>query len=220
MLKLIIKLLFPITCTFCDSHGSAICDICKKAKFDFYSTQVCHVCKLKVSQGWVHDDCSQRSSLDGVIISVHYNHPAKVAIEELKYKFYYSIAKDIGQIMKEKLHKYDLDIESAIPVPLHWFKKNYRGFNQAELLAREIFGKEKVSDCIKRTKKTKTQVGMTRVERINNLKEVFEMKHSINYKKVILVDDVMTSGTTLEECAKLLKNSGVEEVYGIVFARD
>ena len=138
-------------------------------------------------------------------------------IEEIKYNLYFAVASEVGKLMRESLNQADIDFESLIPVPLHWYKKNVRGFNQAELLAKNMGGK--VDDCLRRKRRTVTQVGMNKQERIENLKDVFEMRKAINYRSVALVDDVMTTGTTLEECASVLKKVGVEKVYGIVFAR-
>lgn len=219
MINIVLDLLFPRQCIFCGTNGRNICAECIKSKFEFYNYQTCHVCKLK-TDGYVHEKCKDKTNIDGVIICVHYNNSAKVVIEEMKYKSHFAISEDMGEIMKRVFLSKQIKYEIAMPVPLHWFKKNYRGFNQAELLANKVFGKKKVVDDIKRIRKTKTQVGMTRDERIENLKEVFKLKDSIDFRSVILVDDVMTSGTTLEECAKTLKVGGVRKVYGLVFARD
>jgi len=138
-------------------------------------------------------------------------------VEELKYNLYFSIASEIGFIMKKTLQKSDLDYDALVPVPLHWYKENFRGFNQAELLAKHI--DPRVDNCLRRKKRTQTQVNLNRQERIENLKDVFQLKGPISYGSVVLVDDVMTTGTTLEECAGELKEAGVSKVYGLVFAR-
>lgn len=214
-------LLFPKTCVFCDTQGSLFCKVCKNSKLIYYNTQFCHVCKKDILTELVHEECKSSTLLDGVFVAVHYNQAAGIIIEELKYNLYFSIAAEMGMIMKKTCQKRgltDLDYEALIPVPLHKFKENYRGFNQAELLAKSIGGI--VDNCMIRTKNTKTQVNLNRKQRQENLKDVFRLKHPITYKNVVLVDDVMTTGTTLEECAKVLKESGVEKVYGLVFARD
>lgn len=166
----------------------------------------------------VHIECKSETSLDGVVVAVHYNQAAATIVEELKYNLYFAVAGEIGKVVKESYKGSGLDCEVSVPVPLHKFKENYRGFNQAELIAK--FLEVKVDNCIKRTKNTKTQVKLNKKERQENLKDVFCLKNPIAYKSVLLVDDVMTTGTTLEECASVLKKSGVEKVYGLVFARD
>jgi len=217
MLALLIDLFFPRMCVFCDTQKTLLCDECKNQKLEYYKTQFCHVCHADSPIEMVHSKCLRKTNLDGVIVVAHYNKYAKILIEEMKYNLYFALSAEIGLLMKRKLLEYDINYEVAIPVPLHKFKENYRGFNQAELLSKAVSAR--VDNCIRRTKNTKSQVSLNREERIKNLKDVFELKHQINYKSVLLVDDVMTSGSTLEECAKVLKNAGVEKVYGLVFAR-
>lgn len=218
MLAELLDFFFPKSCLFCDTQGKFICERCKKTRIVFYKEHNCHVCKKLCEESFVHEQCKSQTNLAGVFIAAHYNNAVKLVIEELKYNFCFSIAVEIGVMMKALLEKESLAYEALIPVPLHKFKRNYRGFNQAELIARAIG--QSVDDCLVRTKNTKTQVNLNREERIANLKEVFRVKGKINYKSVVLVDDIMTTGTTLEECALVLKLQGVEKVYGLVFARD
>lgn len=218
MLAKIGDFFFPKTCVFCDTQGSLVCKLCKNSKLVYYNSQFCHVCKQEVFPGFVHENCHSKTALDGVLVAVHYNQAAGIIMEELKYNLYFSIAAEVGMIIKKVYKKSNLGCEALIPVPLHKFKENYRGFNQAELLARSIG--PKVDKCLVRTKNTKTQVNLNRKQRQENLKDVFRLKYPIHYKIVVLVDDVMTTGTTLEECAQVLKVGGVEQVYGLVFARD
>lgn len=218
MLKILLDLLLPSTCIFCDTQKSLFCDNCKNNKLHYYTQHFCHVCHKELSNFLVHSECRENTKIDGVIVVAHYNKFAKILIEEMKYNLYFAISKEIGLLMKAKLSDYNISYDAAIPVPLHKFKENYRGFNQAKLLARVIT--TQVDNCLRRTKNTKSQVSLNREERLENLKNVFELKHKINHKSVLLVDDVMTSGSTLEECSKVLKHAGVKKVYGLVFARD
>lgn len=208
---------FPSMCVFCGTQKTLLCKDCKNNKIDYYNLHLCHVCHKKSLLKLVHSNCREETNLDGVIVVAHYNKFAKILIEEIKYNLYFAIAKDIGLMMKTKLSDYDITYDAAIPVPLHKFKENYRGFNQAELFAKVVT--IQVDNCLRRTKNTKSQVTLSRQERLENLKDVFQLKYKVNYKSVLLVDDVMTSGSTLEECSKVLKMGGVEKVYGLVFAR-
>ena len=217
-LKILVDLLLPRTCVFCDTQKSLLCDYCRNNKLQYYAHHFCHVCHKELSDNLVHPECRESTKIDGVFVVAHYNKFAKILIEEMKYNLYFAISKEIGFLMKAKLSDYNISYDALIPVPLHKFKENYRGFNQAELLSRVIT--TQVDNCLKRTKNTKSQVSLNREERFENLKNVFELKHKVNYKAVLIVDDVMTSGSTLEECSKVLKHAGVKKVYGLVFARD
>lgn len=218
MIKYILDLLFPKNCVLCDTQGSLFCENCKNTKLRYYKKQFCHVCKKEVASGFVHNDCKSKSNLDGVLIAVHYNNSAKVIIEEIKYNLYFSIVSELGKLMRQVYINSGIDCKVIIPVPLHKFKENFRGFNQAELLAKEMG--IPIINCLSRIKNTKTQVNLNRAQRIENLKDVFKLKEKLEASDVLLVDDIMTTGTTLEECSKVLKKSGVKRVYGLVFARD
>ena len=113
-----------------------------------------------------------------------------------------------------------------IPVPLHRSRRRSRGFNQAELLARaaqkRLSGKiELVSDALIRQRETVSQVGLSREERIENMRDAFRVndRNRVKGRNVIVVDDVMTTGTTLSECARILKRAGANQVWAATVAR-
>lgn len=107
-----------------------------------------------------------------------------------------------------------------IPVPLYKLKKRQRGFNQAEILANKLskaFHIPVESNLVVRCKKTIPQKELSEKERKNNMKNAFKITQSeVKLKRVMLVDDIYTTGSTIDEVAKILKKSGVEEVYFIV----
>jgi ComF family protein len=112
-----------------------------------------------------------------------------------------------------------------IPVPIHKSREKWRGFNQAKEIAKIIAEKTYLPyypDNLIKIKKTKTQVGLKRKERLENLKNCFSILDSskIRGKTVLLIDDVYTTGATMEECAKILKEAGAKNVYGITAARE
>lgn len=217
MLVKVLDYIVPRQCIFCYGKGSNLCQDCQRRGLIGIDIHECHVCKNPLVSENVHKKCQQSTNLDGVVVCVRYNQCAMKLIEELKYNLYFSIATEIGYIMKTTLQRYSLNYDMLVPVPLHWYKENFRGFNQAELLAKHI--DVRVDSCLRRKRRTQTQVNLNRQQRMENLKDVFQLKKPINYNSVILVDDVMTTGTTLEECAGVLKEGGVKKVYGLVFAR-
>lgn len=109
------------------------------------------------------------------------------------------------------------------PVPLHWTRKFHRGFNQAELLAQDIAAKRhwEMKQLIKRIRPTGHQAWRTRAERLTALKNAFRYAKNMPIPSyVVLIDDLATTGTTLVECAKVLKAAGVKRVDALVIARD
>lgn len=109
-----------------------------------------------------------------------------------------------------------------IPVPMTKRSLLRRGFNQSLLIAKEVSAKTGIPvdmDSLQKTKETLPQVGLDGRERLRNLKGAFSVKRNIGGKRVLLVDDVMTTGATLRECAKALLEAGAIEVSGLVLAR-
>jgi len=110
-----------------------------------------------------------------------------------------------------------------VSVPLHQKRLNLRGFNQSELIAKYVAKKLGLAyvDCIKRIRDTKPQVTLKRGERRENVLDSFECNSSeIEDKKIVLIDDVSTTGATLSECAKALKARGAKKIIAAVVARN
>lgn len=111
--------------------------------------------------------------------------------------------------------------DMIVPVPLFWLKHLRRGYNQACLLADVICSENSImsKDIIKRIRNTKSQTKLTDNARRKNIHNAFQIKsNGIKGKRIILIDDVMTTGVTINECAKVLKEAGAEEVYSCVAA--
>ena len=115
----------------------------------------------------------------------------------------------------------------VIPVPLHRTKRRQRGFNQAELIVRTALKElasanfELATDVLERCRPTTSQIGLTRPQRTENTRGAFRVVHPIKIsgRNVLLVDEVLTTGTTASECARVLKNAGVEQVWVATVAR-
>ena len=112
-----------------------------------------------------------------------------------------------------------------VPVPLFSSKLKKRGYNQSEILAKELSKKFKIpfQNILERTRNTKTQVGLSNIDRKLNIKNAFSFnnqKSVISNQSIFLVDDVVTTGSTLKEAAKVLKRNGVKRVIGLTLARD
>jgi competence protein ComFC len=224
------KFFFPRHCIHCGLAGRHICKVCEKIYLKPYSVHVCHVCATPTTnEQYVHDGCRHKTSLDGVLVCFHYSVVTRKLLSLIKYQYFYAYIDVVVDCILKVFRISFLQNALLVPVPLHRYKRWKRGFNQADLLAKGLAQKAKrvgvsveSKSILKRTKNTKTQVGMSKYERIQNLKGVFAVRKLTSEamdKKVILVDDVMTSGTTLEECACVLKDAGIKEVYALVFAR-
>jgi ComF family protein len=139
-------------------------------------------------------------------------------IHHLKYADRVSLAGPLGDILRECLQKESFQGDVVVPVPLHRSRERIRGFNQAELLASRT-GLPVDNRILRRRKNTPSQTGLTRNERKRNLAGAFEVRGEAAGRKMILVDDVYTTGSTMNEIARTLKRAGAERVEVLTVAR-
>ncbi len=162
-------------------------------------------------------------SLDGLVGATSYASPlARRAIHALKYKKITSIVPTLADLMADALTYVPIEEGTVIcPVPLHWRRKFMRGFNQAELLGLALSKKSKLpyQNLLKRTRSTGAQVGRHRDERLQALTGAFAVTGAVP-EHILLIDDVCTTGTTLDECAMVLKKAGAKNVMAAVLAVD
>lgn len=241
------NLIFPKRCVNCRKFGDYICSDCF-SMISFADTGTCFVCQRPSINFMTHPKCQGRYEIDGVFSSFLY----KGVVKKLVYKFKYNphltdLKKELielffeGIIQNEILSKL-LDHKSIfVPIPLHDNRYRKRGYNQSELLSQGMSKKLGIPllNLLKRVKNTKTQVGLKKDQRAENIKDAFVLNPKFDIKKskfetnlknqnsnshklssyqIFLVDDVVTSGATLLEAAKVLKKSGVSKVYGLTLA--
>lgn len=221
MLKLIIDFLFPKRCICCGKYGVDLCIKCLREIS--IADQICPECGEDSPMGWTHPRCRKMEGMDGLIVINDYqDDKTKKVIDEIKFGFNkYLIAKVLRNFRFETGEEFNC----LIPVPLHFYRKNWRGFNQAEEIARVVGEKMKIEvlDALIRNRRTKQQsLILDRGERVNNVKGAFEVKkdclEKVKGKNILLVDDVFTSGADMRECTKILKEAGVEVVWGLALA--
>jgi competence protein ComFC len=138
-------------------------------------------------------------------------------IHHLKYTDRVSLAKPLGDILKECLDREAFTGDVVVPVPLHRSRERVRGYNQAKLIAARL-GRPVESGLVRRCKNTPSQTGLTRNQRVRNLAGAFEVRDRVN-GSVILVDDVYTTGSTMNEIARTLKRAGARRVEVLTVAR-
>lgn len=219
----ILDLIFPKKCLTCKKAGKYICPNCLfKVPF---TNSICPVCEKFSYFGKTHDKCLLDDSLDGLINIWMYRGVIREAIIKIKYKFAFDIANELSSLTKIELLKYKIpDNTLTIPVPLHTTRKNWRGFNQSELLAKKISkqtGWSIDTDIISKVKVTVPQVKRQRLERYKNEKGSFVVnkKPSQGFERVLIFDDVWTTGSTIREIGKELKRNGYNNVWGLTIAR-
>src|SRR4030067_3535956 len=217
-----LDLIFPKRCVVCGRFGEYLCD---KDKQKIQPAKVfCPVCLRAAIGGTTHPRCRGKLSLDGLICMVDYRSPVKEIIAELKYRFVTDLARILEQEIRKPhfLDKYDFAGFTMVPIPLSSGRKNWRGFNQAELLARVVARRWKLPfdpEVPQKIRETKPHAKVRRDERLKQVKRTFGLvSETVKGKKYIIFDDVWTTGATLKAAATALKRKGAATVWGMTLA--
>lgn len=197
----ILNIIYPIEekCMVCDEDGFI---------------GICPSCKSRIN----------KAKNEGSILSYgFYGGILKSLILKFKYESNYNVGYLLANFLIEIIRESEIDIDIICYIPMIRKDERKRGFNQCKLIANEIGYNLNipVSNCIKKVKHTKEQKKLTKEERIKNLIGAFEVtsNEDIKNKRVLLIDDVMTTGATIGECTKILKKSGVKEIIVLTIAK-
>jgi ComF family protein len=233
LLQTILDIIYPVRCPICTEivipKGDRICPTCKD-KLPYISEPKCMKCSKPVEyeEKEYCSDCERkRYHFDkgfGVWI---YSKEMKESLSNFKYhskkeyaQFYID---ELARLYGNQIRKLEPDV--IVPIPIHRSKLLDRGYNQADILAKGIgrrLGITVLSDLLIRKKKTVPQKNLSDIERLRNLSEAFQLNDTVmkNYQKqinrVLLVDDIYTTGSTIEACTNVLKRNDITQVYFIV----
>jgi competence protein ComFC len=216
--------IFPPHCAGCEQLGQRWCPDCH-AKTKLIKLPVCKKCGEPVSQNnFIHQRCSRDiKSLEFIRSYGFYQPPLLDAIHKLKYQNDIGIAESLSTYLVELYRAIEWETDVVMPVPLNKQKLSARGYNQAKLIARPFsyaINKPLISNALFRKIDTQSQVGLSRNERILNVTDAFIVRdNTVQGKRIILIDDVSTTGATLEACAKSLKEAGAEAIVGLTLAK-
>ncbi len=224
-------LLLPPACAVCNSlldHGGAVvCPDCL-CGFEALSGPVCDRCGQPHPKAGLCPDCREEAGQPEKIRSVYaYGGPLQEAVLNLKLQKKTRLAPFFAdRIARADIDGLDLkDQDFLVPVPLHKSRQAARGFNQSQLIARRLsrlVGVPVTPFHLKRTRPTPSQFQMaTRKQRIMNVKNAFSVvdRHPFEGKRICLLDDVVTTGSTLRECARALFRAGAREIVAVTLAR-
>lgn len=217
------QVLFPddIKCIVCgreirpDRYG-----LCDKCKLDLNVNYCVRCGRHKVGVGDYCDECSEQTLyFDEARSAVNYDGNAKNLIRRLKYGNARYLARPLSEYMLDILLTSDWQFECITFVPIHAKREKKRGYNQARLLAEEIAAScdKPCLSLLGKIKNTPNQASLDRSERESNLIGAFSVKEKPP-EHVVLVDDVMTTGATVNECCKVLKKAGAKFIYVLTFA--
>ncbi len=218
--------LFPPICLSCNQEidKGLVCFQCLY-KINRSPLGVCAKCGYPLGYNQDCQHCKSMLILPRTRALGFYSEPWLPLIHALKYQGKKSLAKIFGRSMSGLLNSDPMlkQADALVPIPLHSARKRERGFNQAELLSLEISDQTGIPilNALKRKKNTKSQITLDPKERIENMQGAFIIKDKqmVINKRVILIDDVITTGATISSAAQVLQNAGAQEVYGLVVAR-
>ncbi len=220
-----LDLFFPRWCVGCGVEGSLLCKSCQRS-LPWIAPPLCPRCGNPQPLGAMCSSCTAGSMvIDGIRAPFRFDGVVRQAVHELKYRGVRALAAPLSGLMADYLTESPVPGEVLVPVPLHRRRLRERGYNQSALLARElgrIVGMPVVTDCLRRQRHGQPQARTSSVdERRLNVTGVFGCRDGqIRGRQVVLVDDVTTSGATLDACAACLKASGAVSVWGLALARE
>lgn len=226
-------IIFPKFCLSCNKEGQHVCPDCfNRIKINCFP--ICYKCEKRSPNSQTCLKCRQKTALNGLIVAGLWEDDLlRQMVYEFKYRFVKEIRKELGETLINyiKIHYQTLINNHTIFsfVPLNKRRQIWRGFNQAELLAREASNcfDLPLMDLLDRKRNTSPQAeAKTQYKRKNNIKQAFALKEITDYplsffedKTIFIVDDICTTGATLEECAKMIKPLKPKEIWGLVLAR-
>ena len=228
-----VSLLYPAMCTICGKNlraGEYLCNGCE-AKAVRIVAPFCETCSEpfegSISSAFTCANCAHRTIyFDAAVAAYRGRGIVRDVIHEFKYDrqihLRHVVARWLGAALDDERLR-DVSLDVIVPVPLHPARQRERGFNQASLLA-ELFSAQTSipsKPLLERIRYTTTQTALDRSERMENLHNAFRLRKNADVRglRVLLIDDVLTTGSTLSECARVLKRAGAMSVHAATAAR-
>lgn len=219
----LLDLIFPRRCGGCGKPGREWCDACR-AQIRAVGSSICPHCGRPQPQSAVCPHCRHTPlEINGIRSAVMFEGPAREAIHHLKYNGRTSLAEPLGDLLIESWQANPLPADMLVPVPLHQARLRERGYNQSALLGKRLAqatGLPLIEPALRRVKATVPQITLTAAERKANVQDAFEARAElVGGKRVLLIDDVCTTGSTLEACQLALKRASAQSVWALTLAR-
>jgi len=221
----ILDWVYPPVCASCGEPGYRICPPCSE-KIKFLSGDLCEICgcSMRKSSKKVCETCREiKPPFDGFRSLAHYEGVIRECVHALKYENNQSLGDTFSNWLAALIIKQAWQLDVVIPVPLSNQRLRERGYNQSSLLAKPLAGRLDLKYdpfAIKRIRHTPSQVGLSAEERRQNVIGAFQAEEClVSGKRVLLVDDVMTTGATMTACSQAVRDAGAQCVYCVTFAR-
>jgi ComF family protein len=226
-LQHLLDLIFPPLCSGCCKSGSILCHSCA-TQFTPIHPPICQRCNCPLTPDRNCPHCRYHTfGLTGLRVAYTYKDPLRTCIRSLKYQSNTRIASPLGSLLAKAYQASNIHADIIIPVPLHPKRLQQRGYNQAQLLAQacaQAIGIPLNSSLLLRSRETQAQALLRGQQRHSNVAAAFSCSSPtatkiLEKRIVVIIDDVCTTGATLEACAAPLFAAGAREVWGLVLAR-
>lgn len=218
-----LDLFFPPTCGGCAKPGSRWCEECRQ-RVPYLSEPFCEVCGIPIDRTGLCPDCQRARPRYHVLRSWSaFDVPIRNALHRLKYRRDIGLGDALAAQLSEYVSMLGWPVELIVPVPLGRRRLQERGYNQVGLIARPLslaMGIAYSSDALVRVKETRSQVGLTKTERRENVSGAFSARpRRVKGRVVLLMDDVATTGSTLSSCAEAFYAAGARDVFAFTVSR-
>lgn len=216
--------LYPPRCCNCDRRGFVLCDECF-GEIEPLTGNICQKCGYPTyTQSRVCEKCRLDPPLFTEMRSwASHNGPAQKAIHALKYKRNLSLGRILAQPLIEVVERSGWKVDLVVPIPLSRSRMKTRGYNQAALISRHLAASLNIqhsTSAVKRIRNTSTQIKLDVNKRFTNLLDAFYANPAtLKERNVLIVDDVITTGATMQNCAKALHHAGAKNIYCLSVAR-
>ncbi len=219
----LLDLFYPPFCVGCGRAGEMYCFACRDSVLRI-RPPLCPRCgRPQAAAGTCRECALEPPSVDGIRSVAVFDGALRGAIHQFKYSYVRDLAAPLGDFLVSYWQETPLDADVIVPVPLHVRRIRERGYNQAALLAQRMgsaLGMPVYRDCLRRSRYTESQTRLSARERSRNVKDAFTCAGTgIQGARVLLVDDVCTTGATLGACGRALAQGGARSVWALTVAR-
>jgi len=229
------EFIFPsnIYCICCNSvidrtRPYALCDLCVQ-KFHWMGKKTCQKCGKILEEGYSHEECIDCRNMAHQFVKgftcTRYGLYERVLMMDYKYHDKAWIGRKVGDILADRMQQETFRPDLVVPVPIHKYREDKRGYNQVELIARQYAKLAELpidSRMLIRTKDTLPMRNLGVSQRIANVQDAFSIRNGweekLDGKTILLIDDIYTTGSTADSCTQTLLQGGAKEVWLLTFA--
>lgn len=217
-----LDLLFPPVCGGCNKPGLRWCAECQ-ARVHVLKGILCEICGLPQDKPGICEAClAERPHFRALRAWAVFSDPVRSVLHKLKYRRDVSMGDALASEMIPFIRELEWQIDLVVPIPLGRLRLKERGYNQVGMIAKPLalaLGMRYAPNELMRRKETRSQVGLTKVERKANVQHAFQAGTGVSGKTVLIMDDVSTTGSTLAAGAQALYSAGARDVYALTVAR-